>query len=70
MLRAFLTEVRSLAKRVAPHSSNRGMDNGLIGATLVFAVTRAQVGDSVWYVALTYTTAAYALAEASQKPCS
>ena len=41
---AFLTEANSFANRVAPHSSSLGIESCLTGASLVFAVTRTQVG--------------------------
>ena len=40
MSRAFLTEVMSLERSVAPHSSNLGIESCFKGATLVLAVTR------------------------------
>ena len=42
--RAFLTEDYSLANSVALHISKRGMVSCFKGATLVFAITKAQVG--------------------------
>ena len=44
MSSACLTEVKSLANRAAPQSSNRGIDKGLMLATRVLAETNVQVG--------------------------
>ena len=41
---ALRTEVSTFANRLAPQSSNLGMDKGFKGATQVLAVTRVQVG--------------------------
>ena len=68
MSSACLTVVRTLASSVAPQSSSLGMETDLTGATLVFAMTILLVGERFGYVALTYTTAAYAASEASLKP--
>ena len=52
MLKASLTVVRSLHKRVAPQSSKLGIVVTASGATLVLAATKATKVEVLWYMAL------------------
>ena len=56
--------------REAPHSSRRGMDKRLRGATFVLAVTSVMESGALEYTALMYTTAEYVVSEASENLCS
>jgi len=58
----------SWLRRSGAQSSRRGRDCGFSGATLVFADTRDTEMDPLSFVTLLYTTAAYALVEASENP--
>ncbi len=58
----------SWLRRSAAQSSRRGKDRCFRGATLVFATTRDTEMDPSSFVILLYTTAAYALVEASENP--
>ena len=64
------TWLRSLDKTTPLHSSKRGIDNRLMGATLVLAMTNETYTFSFKSMALRYTTPAYASSDASQNPCS
>jgi len=61
-------ERMSWLRRSAAQSSRRGKDCCFSGATLVFATTRDTEMDPLSFVTLLYTTAAYALVEASENP--
>ena len=64
---ADVMEAKSLDTRSAPNSSKRGMLWFCIGETLVFATTNLAYHPLPIYTRR-YTTAAYALGEASQNP--
>ena len=52
------TWLSSLERRIAQHSSRRGMDKCLSGATLVLAVTSVMEGGAFEYTALMYNITA------------
>ena len=60
----------SLARSEAPNNSNRGMLCFFIGVSLVFDATRRTSLLPLFPAVLRYTTAAYALSEASLNPCN
>ena len=67
---AFRIQLTNLARITAPSSSNLGMDCFLTGMTLVFEATNCMSHPPYMYTVRKYTTAAYALQDASENPCS
>lgn len=59
----------NLTPKSAAYSSNRGIDNILIGATFTFA-TMIRIFGTPPVVLLAYTTAPKAFSDASTKVCS
>lgn len=58
------------AKSAAPHNSNRGRVIGVNGATLVRAANNDVECVPSGFLTRKYTTAAYAVLDASEKPWS
>jgi hypothetical protein len=67
---ALCTELMSRASITVPNNSNLGMDCFLTGETLVFEATNLTSVPPYTYSVRKYITAAYALHEVSENPCS